>query len=153
MKECCKCKQFKNLTDFGNDRSRKDGKCCYCLLCARKRDADYYQKNHVSRYAQYANHKKIIVEENSFHILNYLKTHPCVDCGERDVLVLEFDHLRDKIRSISSMVNRGVSWKNLLREIEKCEVRCSNCHARKTARQQNWFKFIHAGNLADNKDS
>ena len=54
-------------------------------------------------------------------ITAHLKANPCVDCGETDIIVLEFDAAR-----------KGVSMKKLKDEIAKCEVRCSNCHRRKT---------------------
>jgi predicted transcriptional regulator len=61
--------------------------------------------------------------------LNYLKTHPCVDCGNSDVRVLEFDHVRGvKINSVSAGVRDSWSVKKLLDEIDKCEIRCANCH-------------------------
>jgi 5-methylcytosine-specific restriction endonuclease McrA len=61
--------------------------------------------------------------------------HACVDCGETDAVVLDFDHLRDKVNDVSSLVALRRPWEEVLEEIEKCEVRCANCHARKTARE------------------
>jgi hypothetical protein len=46
--------------------------------------------------------------------------------------VLEFDHLHSKDFNISDAARKGVSMKKLNAEIAKCEVRCSNCHRRKT---------------------
>jgi hypothetical protein len=59
----------------------------------------------------------------------YLVNHPCVDCGESDPLVLEFDHVRGKTHNVSSM--KGYTKKRVLEEIRKCEVRCANCHKRR----------------------
>jgi hypothetical protein len=57
-------------------------------------------------------------------------------------MVLEFDHVRGvKVRNISEMVRGKFSWRRILEEIEKCEVRCANCHRRKTARDFKWFKI------------
>jgi hypothetical protein len=39
------------------------------------------------------------------------------------------------------MLNRG-SWKDLLNEIAKCDVRCANCHRIRTAQQNRWAKGI-----------
>ena len=53
----------------------------------------------------------------------------CVDCGYiANENALQFDHVRDKIRK----VNTCRSYKEMVDELEKCEVRCANCHAIKT---------------------
>ncbi len=55
----------------------------------------------------------------------------CKDCGEKDPVVLQFDHVRGKkTAGVSTLVLR--SRKVLLAEIRKCEVRCANCHVRVT---------------------
>ena len=67
-----------------------------------------------------------------------------MDCGESDSVVLEFDHVTgDKRSSIANYVRSGRSWNLIVNEVQKCEVRCANCHRRVTAqRNGNWMKFI-----------
>jgi len=74
-------------------------------------------------------------------LLTYLKSHPCVDCGERDPVVLEFDHVDrdDKVGSVSNMIMGSFSLATIKLEMAKCEVRCANCHRKKTSAQLNWF--------------
>jgi hypothetical protein len=64
------------------------------------------------------------------HYVTQLKTNSqCIDCGEDNPLVLDFDHVRgEKIKCISDMVRGAYSLKTLQNEIDKCEIRCSNCH-------------------------
>jgi hypothetical protein len=77
---------------------------------------------------------------NRAKMLAYLALHPCVDCGEADVVCLEFDHVRGrKVRSVALMVNTH-EWAVVEKEIAKCEVRCANCHRRKTARQRGYYR-------------
>lgn len=93
----------------------------------------WYEKNKATHMANVAARRKKTVAENRANTAEYLTDHPCVDCGEVDIRVLDFDHIADdKTGNISKMVLDGLSWKTILKEIEKCEVRCKNDHARRT---------------------
>ncbi len=79
-------------------------------------------------------------------MLTYLLDHPCVDCGEADVRVLDFDHIiGEKTAHVSSLVGRGASWQRIEKEMAKCVVRCANCHRRKTAIDFGWYKSKDIG--------
>lgn len=69
---------------------------------------------------------------------NYLLVHPCVDCGESDPIVLEFDHVLGKDKTI----NTGLSITAIEKELEKCEVRCANCHTRRHAFVNNSWRIF-----------
>ena len=68
------------------------------------------------------------------HIL--YESRGCKVCGVRDPEVLDFHHLKDKNWAVSEM--RGYAWDKVLKEIAKCEILCSNCHRRRTMRD-NWW--------------
>lgn len=76
------------------------------------------------------------------YIREYLLNNPCVDCGEKDIVVLEFDHQDRTLKTahVSSLVRARSSLELVKSEIEKCQVRCANCHRRITAKQFNWAK-------------
>jgi len=71
-------------------------------------------------------------------LAEYLSDHPCVDCGESDPVVLEFDHRDVAAKSfmIADAVRNGTSVATIMAEVEKCDVRCANCHRRRTWRQR-----------------
>ena len=62
----------------------------------------------------------------------YKESRPCADCGNFfPYYVMHFDHLGDKVSNVSKMVmNR--TWASVLKEIEKCDLVCANCHAYRT---------------------
>ena len=71
------------------------------------------------------------VRRNLRHVHAVLAAGACVDCGESDMLVLEFDHVGRKLGQVSTMV-WNVSLGTLKAEITECELRCCNCHRRVT---------------------
>lgn len=56
----------------------------------------------------------------------------CVDCGIKNHIVLDFDHLKDKKYNVSRMIHDRFSWAAIKKEIAKCEVVCANCHRIRT---------------------
>lgn len=84
------------------------------------------------------------VERRTRLLLDYLTSHPCVDCGETDPTVLEFDHIGQKRFGISVGLRARPS-QDVLDEIEACEVVCANCHRRRTYRRGNVLRFRLGG--------
>jgi hypothetical protein len=72
---------------------------------------------------------------NLAHVRDLLLRSACVDCGLSDLVVLEFDHIADKKGSVPLLARRGSSLAKLKEEIVKCEIRCANCHRRRTAKR------------------
>ena len=67
-------------------------------------------------------------------MFEFLSDKSCMDCGEKDPIVPEFDH-RDpinKFKVIAKILSGHYSWESVNAEIEKCDIRCANCHRRKT---------------------
>ena len=81
--------------------------------------------------------------ERLAYLIDYFVEHPCLDCGETDPVVLEFDHLRDKEFGISSGI-RDRNWQAVLAEIDKCDVVCANCHRRRTAKRGGFARAVVA---------
>jgi transcription elongation factor Elf1 len=79
---------------------------------------------------------KKLVHQNKQELKKRLKeikeTSGCIDCGEKNHIVLDFDHLQDKKYNISRMIHDGFSWAAIKKEIAKCEVVCANCHRIRT---------------------
>lgn len=79
---------------------------------------------------------------NKLWLKEYLRANPCVDCGETDIRVLEFDH-RDpesKVANVGRLSCDAASLKRIISEVMKCEVRCCNCHRRRT-REEDHARF------------
>jgi hypothetical protein len=141
-KMCKSCNQVLNLNDFHKRSAAKDGRQSVCKSCNCKQRSAYY-KTAAGKQSNIVSGKRWVASQLK-KVYDYLSTHPCVDCGESDPVVLEFDHddPSTKLFTIGSTVG-DVSQKTLFEEISKCSVRCANCHRRKTAKQFNWYnKFM-----------
>ena len=55
-------------------------------------------------------------------IYDYLLTHPCEECGERDVRVLEFHHTGEKDMAVAYMVSADYLNERIQAEINKCTI-------------------------------
>jgi hypothetical protein len=102
--------------------------------------ADWYQRNKDYQKANTRRHTKEYRNALREYLWNYLLTHPCIDCGEKDPVVLEFHHLGEKDMAISEMVTRITSIERLEEELRKTTVLCANCHRKITAQERGWFR-------------
>ena len=151
MQICKQCNESKPLERFHKDKARKNGFYPNCKDCEAIRRKIKYESNKeyelgVQKIYRDSNKDKIYEKRdlrrdvNQIKIFNYFKDHPCVICGESDPIILDFDHLNNKHKNISDM--KYQSWKTIEKEIAKCQVLCSNCHRRKTAKQFNYYKYM-----------
>jgi hypothetical protein len=144
-KRCGKCDEIKPLSDFNRrGHGRLQGSCRACNSANLK---EHYANN-LHYYAQKAaRFKRARKAANFASLLAYFAEHPCVDCGETDPVVLQFDHVRGtKLKAVGSLFGECRPWEMIAAEIEKCEVRCSNCHWRKTAKQFGWYAYADPDN-------
>lgn len=143
IKHCTKCNEpYKEplSSHFHKKAGTPDGYQYVCKRCIRQMHATHYLEN-IDYYKEKAiKHNAEYRLRNLQYIVDYLKQHPCVDCGETDPIVLEFDHISDKEYDVSKLNHS--SFETLLEEIAKCEVRCANCHRRKTSKQFNYYEGI-----------
>lgn len=121
-KTCSRCGKTKNRTEFYKSPGKSTGIRPECKQCSRK-------ENHKRRRSRRAYVNKYKIDKG------------CTDCGyNAHPSALQFDHVTgEKLDTVSSMVSKRRPWEELLLEIEKCVVRCANCHAIKTSEQLGYF--------------
>jgi hypothetical protein len=128
---CSRCSSFQPESAFNRLRN---GFQAWCRACFKR----YYEDDRARHRARNDALKARRISEAQAYVLQHLRANPCVDCGEREPIVLEFDHVGTKRSEISTLVRRGVRLRVLTRELAVCEVVCANCHRRRTAMRAGW---------------
>ena len=148
MRSCGGCNERKADEEFGvRDRATgrehticRECRRTYCRTHYRKDPQSFYERK-KARAQRYRARARSLIDA-------YLAAHPCVDCGEADPIVLEFDHVRDvKARDVSALAYEGAPEARIVAEIAKCDVRCANCHRRRTATELWGRKSSFVGRL------
>ena len=150
-KICNLCNEPKLLIGFYKDSHMRDGRrnaCKFCTSAAKKIKYNTDEKYRSRMQATTRVYQKALRKKFQIKILKLLVKSGCVDCGEKDPIVLEFDHVKGKkISGVGEMVRTKTNWKIIKSEIDKCLVRCANCHRRKTAKTHNWYADIDLSTL------
>lgn len=142
LKTCSECKKEKELTAFSFKDLLKRTRAHICRTCQLEVSKAHYRKNKENYKRRAVAFNQIATKRNKENVLNYLRVHPCTHCGEKDPIVLDFHHLKDKEHNVSAMISsNGMRWETIEKEIDKCIVLCANCHRRVTAKEQNTAKY------------
>ena len=136
-KKCPRCGVVKSSTEFGVNRTRKDGLAGYCKDCSREMYKGYkntYFERHPDAHRNAYHKRRDQALKNSknyrnsrLELLWSLKS-PCVKCGEERKCSIDFHHIdpTDKKVTLSSpSIGKSV----ILEEVKKCVCLCKNCHS------------------------
>jgi len=141
MKKCVTCGVFKSESEYAWRHKLRRVKWGTCKSCQSGQRAKWYQNNKESHKATVKKNRTTAKQAAREYIDNYLDSSACVDCGESNPNVLEFDHVKGKKKAtISKMIREGYSIGAIQKELRKCVVRCANCHRIKTAKERGWFR-------------
>lgn len=134
MKTCTFCKEEKPLSLFSKNKTKKDGLQNKCKPCSAAKLREYYAADPKQHYEGTTKRKRKLITQARDFLVDYLRKNPCVDCGNADIRVLEFDHRPgvERVNGVAVLAGRGYALDVIKAEIEKCDVRCRNCHTIKT---------------------
>ena len=141
-KICTKCRLTRRQNHFNWKDKKKTRRHAVCKECHSNYRKEHYRKNrqkYIDKAKKWNGEQKQKIYK---FLVKYLSVHPCVDCGESDIIVLDFDHNKDKFLSISEMTRNSYSIEAITQEIKKCEVRCANCHRRRTSKERRYWKHL-----------
>lgn len=111
-----------------------------CANCHRRRTALRARSWRIDPDWRAAGESRPLRKRNLEFIVEYLQSATCADCGERDPVVLDFDHVGAKRDGVVQLAYQEHSIASIEREIAECQTRCANCHRRSTIEQQGHFR-------------
>lgn len=143
MKKCLKCKIEQPYDNFHKKMQSKDGYREHCKICRKIERKERYAKNKHKEKEYYTNYKAQFPEKRKettnkyaskrYQIfrttLNTIKDIPCTDCQiPFPPCAMDFDHRNPKEKEFNISEGFSKPFNTLLKEIEKCDVVCANCH-------------------------
>jgi hypothetical protein len=113
MKRCARCGEFKALSEFHKNKTRRHGLQVYCKHCRAVIDHDHYERVRGTRV------RTLVWERRHEWLLGLKSGRPCTDCGRVfPPEVMQWDHVPGviKLGNISTDF-RGRSRAKILEEI------------------------------------
>lgn len=146
-KRCPCCATVKPRSAFARSKSRSDGLQAYCRACIAALDHERYERE-VGRSVPRRTRMAYAYPREAW--LRSLKTgRPCTDCGRVFApQVMQWDHLPQftKVGDLGDWW-AGRTEQEILDEIAKCELVCTNCHIMRTFARTGWDKRWSLGEL------
>lgn len=131
QKRCSRCGHTKLVTEFNFKQRAARVRHSYCRECGKQLTRRHYARNkraYLDRNARtYLRHRELI---------RAAKSRPCADCGvQYPYYVMDFDHRVGEVKVFGMNSVSRKTVREILREIEKCDVVCANCHRERTQRR------------------
>jgi hypothetical protein len=124
MKKCSKCNRLKSLEEFSFNKRKNDGHQTICKVCFKL----YRDKHYIDNKQYYIDKSKEFRQAKSRFINDIKNNSKCQNCEESHISCLDFHHTQDFKKDYEIGNMRSFSEENILKEIDKCIILCSNCH-------------------------
>ena len=135
-KRCPRCEKTKPISEFGTNKTRKDGLAGYCKECSHELYKGYrrtfFDRHPDAHRTAYYKHKDEALRynktyrESRLELLWSLKT-PCVKCGEDRKCSIHFHHI-DPTAKTRELSHGSIGKAKIVEEVKKCVCLCANCH-------------------------
>lgn len=142
MKICSTCKEEKDYNSFHVLKKGESKLRASCKKCNGKRCQDWHNKNKEQVNVRSKKNREARNELARAFIINHFKQNPCAECGDKNLMVLEFDHLGDKEFTIAKLLQSSALVSTIKKEVEKCEVVCASCHRIRTYTRNKSYRYI-----------
>lgn len=140
MKQCNKCGLKKPYDEFHKRSTIKSGYQPICKVCRKILDKKLKSNPKLKLKQKECNKNRKLM--NRQNIFDYMKDKKCYNCNESHIACLQFDH-RDGVQKRFNVADAtSYGWSTILKEIEKCDILCANCHHKRTAKQQKWYSDL-----------
>jgi len=134
LKHCPGCQTPKPEEEFHFKSKVKGTRQSRCKPCQRKAQRESYRRSPGPAKERSRKRRKRLKEEHRRYLRELRSSTPCMDCKQKyHWVAMQFDHVRGtKVANIADLVSAGRDRSTLLRELQKCELVCANCHAVRT---------------------
>ena len=131
---CTVCGATKEAEAFAFKNKAAGRRHRKCKVCMAAYGREHYTRNRAAYITRSVANMRVRRRSLKHRVWEYLAAQACVDCGERDPLVLDFDHIEpeNKRNEIYWLAHGTYAWSTIVDEVAKCDVRCANCHRRRT---------------------
>src|SRR2546427_13098674 len=101
MRACTRCGEVKPLEAFPPVRRGEARLQSWCRECFAAYGREDYRKNRDVQKTRLLRNTAARRAGKQGRVIEYLRTHPCVDCREADIVVLPFYDLANKDLDVS----------------------------------------------------
>lgn len=112
MKQCCKCKQWLDESNYNKDKGKLDGLSNQCKFCANKNSKKYYQEHKEHKLKYQSNYREQNLEEiNKKKREHYYKNQDRINAERRE----KYNQNKDKItpaKKLNGIISKGI-WESL----------------------------------------
>jgi len=128
-KYCKFCNSQKPEIDFNFYNKVENKRHTKCKSCTKLYHNLHYKLNKDKYLKKGKESQDKLIKSNSDYVNNLKSKKGCSYCNEHDFACLDFHHIDPNTKKFS--IARAITSYGLeliLKEIQKCEIICSNCH-------------------------